>query len=63
MRRNVGKTDRWIRILVGAAILAIGIANRNWWGAIGLLPLLTAAVRWCPLYALIGISTEKNREA
>jgi len=57
MKRNIGKTDRIIRVVVGLLIMAVGIYYRSWWGAIGLAPILTAAAAWTPAYALFGIST------
>ena len=59
MKRNIGKTDRIIRVVIGLIIIAVGAYFKSWWGAIGLLPILTAALGWCPPYALFGISTCK----
>ena len=48
--------DRVIRIAVGAAILAIGLSEgMPWWTWLGLIPIGTALVRWCPLYLPFGI--------
>jgi len=60
MQKNVGKTDKTIRIIVGLAIIAAGVYFQSWWGAIGLLPLGTALINWCPPYALLGINTGKT---
>ena len=57
MKRNVGKIDRVIRVLIGLVLLIGGIYFGSWWGAIGLVPLLTATIGWCPLYSLFGLST------
>jgi hypothetical protein len=57
MTRNMGSLDRTVRTVVGVAILAVGIYFRSWWGAIGLIPLFTAAVGWCPAYLPFGLST------
>jgi hypothetical protein len=57
MNANIGTTDRVLRILVGLAALGAGYYYGSWWGAVGLIPLVTAFVRWCPLYAPFGIST------
>ncbi|HED14224.1 MAG TPA: DUF2892 domain-containing protein [Gammaproteobacteria bacterium] len=59
MNKNVGSMDRMLRIIVGAVIIAVGLYYKNWWGAVGLLPLLTALIGWCPPYALFGLSTCK----
>ncbi len=60
MQCNVGKTDRTIRLLAGVAIIAAGLYYQSWWGAIGIVPLLTGAFRWCPPYQLLGLSTDKK---
>lgn len=55
---NVGNIDRTLRILLGAVL--IGLAARGTvgaWGYLGLLPLLTGMVAFCPLYKLLRIST------
>ncbi len=62
MKCNIGKTDQTIRIVLGFGIIAIGLYFQSWWGAIGLLPIITATVRCCPAYLPFGISTEKNRK-
>lgn len=60
MKCNVGKTDRVIRIVAGVAIIAAGFYYQSWWGAIGIVPLMTGTLRWCPPYQLLGISTDKK---
>jgi len=57
MKKNIGAIDRIIRIIVGVAIIAVGIFFQSWWGLIGVVPILTAGVGWCPPYALLGINT------
>jgi len=57
---NVGKTERVIRVVVGLGIIAAGFMYQSWWGAIGLVPLLTGATGYCPPYQLLGISTNKK---
>ena len=60
MTTNIGTVDRVVRVVVGLVIIGMGICFRNWWGLIGLLPLLTAAVRFCPAYVPFGITTCKT---
>lgn len=60
MTANVGSVDKVIRIILGLAILVIGYLNESWWGLVGLVPLITAFVGFCPAYSLIGVST-KNK--
>jgi hypothetical protein len=60
MTKNVGSVDRLLRLVAGLVILAAGYYYQSWWGLVGLVPLLTAVVSFCPLYPLIGISTCKK---
>jgi hypothetical protein len=57
MKTNIGSADRWIRVIIGLGILALGFTFKSWWGLIGLLPLATATISFCGLYAVLGIST------
>ncbi|MEI6638700.1 MAG: DUF2892 domain-containing protein [Chlorobium sp.] len=57
MAKNIGKTDRVIRFLIGVVMLLAGFIAHSWWGAVGLVPLVTAITGFCPLYTLLGIST------
>ncbi|HLD09147.1 MAG TPA: DUF2892 domain-containing protein [Methylophilaceae bacterium] len=59
MKCNVGNTDRIIRVIIGAGIIAAGVYFQSWWGAIGVVPIVTAAIGWCPAYSLFGISGSK----
>lgn len=60
MKKNVGSTDKWIRIILGAVIIVLGLINQSWWGLVGLLPLATAFMGVCPAYLPLGISTCKT---
>lgn len=60
MKANVGGLDRLLRVVIGLALLAflvLGEGAMRWWGAIGVIPLLTAFMSFCPLYSVLGIST------
>ena len=61
MKTNVGSIDRIIRVVLGLAIIGAGIATGSWWGLLGVVPLATAAVRWCPAYVPFGISSCRVR--
>ncbi|HVU24929.1 MAG TPA: DUF2892 domain-containing protein [Opitutus sp.] len=63
MTANIGTADRVIRVLVGLAILALGLFCKSWWGLVGLLPLTTAVVRFCPAYVPFGLSTCAAKKA
>ena len=60
MKLNVGSADRVIRIVVGVAICAAGWYYHSWWGLIGLVPIVTASIGWCPAYLPLGLSTKKE---
>jgi hypothetical protein len=57
MTKNVGTIDRVLRAAVGIGLLAWGYTTQNWLGAIGIVPLFTAAIGWCPAYLPLGINT------
>lgn len=59
MQKNVGNTDRMIRIIAGIIILALGAYYGSWWGLVGLVPLLTGITQSCVLYKMLGINTCK----
>lgn len=62
MKRNIGITDRWIRIVAGLAIGLAGIYFKSWWGLVGIIPLATALIRTCPLYLPFGLSTLRTKK-
>ena len=62
MTKNVGGIDRLLRAVVGVLLLLWAIAGVpaaawSWIGWIGIVPLVTAAIGWCPLYMPFGIKT------
>jgi hypothetical protein len=57
MKPNVGSLDRIVRLLVGLALLGAGYYFKSWWGLIGLGPILTGTIRFCPAYLPFGLST------
>jgi Protein of unknown function (DUF2892) len=57
MKFNVGTTDRVLRIIAGLAILGLGYFYGSWLGLIGIVPILTGIVRFCPAYLPFNIST------
>ncbi len=66
MKANVGGMDRNLRIVVGAALFSLFFileGNARFWGLIGLVPLLTGIVNFCPLYTVLGINTCPMKEA
>lgn len=62
MTPNVGGIDRIIRIVVGLALIAgvFTVPALNPWGWIGVVPLATGLIRWCPAYLPFGLKTCKS---
>lgn len=58
MNANVGGIDRGLRIAAGLVLLSlIFIGPKTLWGLVGLVPLATGLLRFCPVYPLLGINT------
>ena len=57
MKKNLGAGDRGLRISLGVFILLVGLALRSPWGLVGLVPLLTGMVGFCPAYCPLKITT------
>ncbi len=61
---NIGPTERIVRALLGIGILSLAVLGpRTPWAYLGVIPLLTAIMGWCPLYRMLGISTLRKKEA
>ncbi|HEX6317031.1 MAG TPA: DUF2892 domain-containing protein [Gemmatimonadaceae bacterium] len=60
--QNLSPTDRALRVLIGLVAISLAIAGpQSAWGYLGFIPLLTAAVGYCPVYAMLGISTRSGK--
>lgn len=58
MKLNVGGIDRVVRIVAGVALIGLAATGTvGAWGWIGVVPLATGAIGWCPPYAIFGFST------
>ncbi|AXS42502.1 DUF2892 domain-containing protein [Breoghania sp. L-A4] len=62
MTRNIGSLDRILRIVVGIALIVFALYGPadiawKWIGWIGVVPIATAVINWCPLYSILGIKT------
>jgi hypothetical protein len=60
MSHNVGKIDRSIRIILGLIIVLLGFYFQSWWGLLGIIPISTAFISWCPVYSAFKITTCKQ---
>ncbi len=68
MLANESPVDRSLRVVLGIVVLSLVVVGpRTMWGLLGLVPLLTGLVGFCPLYRLLGASTcpapERNQAA
>lgn len=58
MKTNESTIDRSIRVIIGLAILSLTVIGpQTLWGLVGLVPLFTGLVGYCPLYQVLGINT------
>jgi Protein of unknown function (DUF2892) len=48
MKCNVSNTQRLLRVASAAVAFGLGVAFESWWGLVGLLPLYTITIAWCP---------------
>ena len=56
MKRNIGSAERILRMALGVAVLSLSLlleGDTRWFGLIGLIPIFTGAVGWCPLYSAV----------
>jgi DUF2892 family protein len=58
MKRNEGNLDRILRIILGVVLLAlVFVGPQTPWGWVGIIPLATGLVGFCPIYRILGLST------
>lgn len=58
MKTNEGTVDRLLRVVAGLALIGLAATGTvGMWGYLGVVPLLTGAIGWCPLYTVLGIKT------
>lgn len=58
MKKNQGKMDRILRVVIGLILLSlVFVGPQTLWGLVGLVPLFTGAFGFCPLYKIFGFST------
>ncbi|MEO6148357.1 MAG: DUF2892 domain-containing protein [Sulfuriferula sp.] len=62
MSCNVGGIDRALRIIVGIVLIGLAATGKiGWWGYIGVVPLVTGLIGWCPAYLPFGVKTCKTK--
>jgi hypothetical protein len=57
MKCNVGKIERSLRIIAGTALAVWALMGGPMWAWIGLVPLATGIIGFCPAYTLLGVNT------
>jgi hypothetical protein len=58
MPRNEGTIDRALRVILGLVLIAlVFVGPQTAWGWVGIVPLATGLLGYCPLYSLIGVNT------
>jgi len=61
MKKNMGSVDKTLRLIVGVLILVVGYLNDSWWGLVGLIPIITSFMSFCPFYVPFKITTIKDK--
>jgi hypothetical protein len=58
MKTNEAGWDRMVRVLAGLVLIGLAATQTvGWWGWLGIIPLVTGAIGWCPLYTVLGLNT------
>jgi hypothetical protein len=57
MQKNIGGIDKIARIVIGIGLIAWAVLGGPVWAWIGVLPLATGLLGWCPAYSMLGIKT------
>lgn len=61
MTKNAGTIDRALRVIAGLALIGLAAAGTlGAWAWIGVVPLATGLIGWCPAYTLLGVNTCKT---
>ena len=60
---NLGKIDRVVRFLLGLSIVIWGTVTMNYyWAIVGLAPIVTSVISFCPIYPILNINTGCQRD-
>lgn len=63
MTGDLGKVERVLRAGLGLTAVGFGLFFQSWWGALGVLPLLTAINGFCPAYRLFGFDPRRKHSS
>lgn len=60
---NINSVDRILRIIIGLVLISlVFVGPQTPWGYVGIIPLVTAFINFCPLYAILGFSTKSKKQ-
>jgi hypothetical protein len=59
LKKNVGYTDSIIRVLIGTFMIAAGLWFDSWWGFLGIIPIISGGVSFCPVYRWMNYETTR----
>ncbi|HHE31436.1 MAG TPA: DUF2892 domain-containing protein [Chlorobaculum parvum] len=62
MKKNMGQKDRTVRAILGVVMLVYAVVFQNLVGIIGVIPLATAIIGYCPLYEVLDVTSNKYAE-
>ena len=63
MKKNIHPIERALRVIVGLALISMAfIGPKSPWFFLGIIPVITGFIGWCPPYAILGMSTCKMKE-
>lgn len=63
MKKNIHPIERAVRVLVGLGLISMAfVGPANLWFLVGIVPVMTGLLGWCPPYQLLGISTCKTKQ-
>ena len=58
MKQNIHNIERVVRVVAGLGLIALAATGTvGAWGWIGIVPLATGLIGWCPAYTLLGLNT------
>lgn len=61
MKKNICKYERWARVIAGIVLIALAAMGKiGLWGYVGIIPLVTGLLAFCPIYTLLGIGKNNN---
>lgn len=57
MKKNMGNVERWLRVVIGVILIALALMGKvGIWGYIGIVPLVTGLLSFCPVYRFLGLN-------